>query len=96
MTSKLNANISTMPDYENWLRKDTWDLQDAVCLLINIEPLKRKRLILKGQKFHTIYSDILDTAGRAIGKNLVVEPKNRLLKRKNVRYRQKDGCFVSS
>ena len=58
----MNTNPKYALHYKNWVRKDIWILEDAICLLLNVEPLKRQSLINKNQKFQSIYSDILDTA----------------------------------
>ena len=69
----MPINPRYLPNYEDWLRKDIWELEDAACLLLKVEPLKKERLILKSRKFKSSYLAILDTAEKAIDRTLEIE-----------------------
>jgi len=45
----MNTDPKYEPNYIDWLRKDISILEDAVYLLLNVEPLKRKSLTHKDQ-----------------------------------------------
>ena len=48
-------------------------MQDAVCLLINVNPLEMKRIFDKDKKIGDVYLDILDTAEKAEDRRMFVE-----------------------
>ena len=70
----MTMNPRYLPNYEGWLRKDVWALGDAVCLLLNVEPLERKSFTYNNRKFKRDYPDALDTASKASGRTLEIEP----------------------
>ena len=57
------------PDYSSWLRKTYWRLDEAVALMLGIDP--RQRLYKHGnQKQYEEYNERLDTATRSEGTDL--------------------------
>ena len=69
----MNTNLKYSPNYENYKKKDIWILQDAVCLLINVNPLEKKRIFDRNKKIRDEYFDILDTAEKAEDRRMFVK-----------------------
>jgi len=69
----VNTNPRYSPNYENYKKKDIWKLQDAVCLLINVNPLEKERAFYNDKKIKGVYLDILDTAEKAEDRRMFVE-----------------------
>lgn len=62
--------------YEKWLRRDTWRLNEAALIFVGLDPKyihKSPSRLTKMDAEYDEYDDILDTALRAEGRSLKVE-----------------------
>ena len=72
MNDSYPKAIDNMLDTAKWLRKDVWAVDDAVCLLRNIDPDDKDNLIRKSEQFEKQYIDDLDTVEKAEGMTLPI------------------------
>jgi hypothetical protein len=59
-------------DTARWLRKDLWAVNDAVCLLHNVDPSNRDDMIRRSRQFKEQYLDDMDTVEKAEGNSLQI------------------------
>ena len=65
MSDNHQKSSDHAPDAARWLRKDLWAVNDAVCLLHDVDPSHRDNMIRRSKQFEARYLDDLDTVEKA-------------------------------
>lgn len=61
-----------LPNYARWLKYDVWSLEEAICILLNVDP-EMRAYGSQVQGFNESYSETLMVASKAEGRTLTFE-----------------------
>ena len=68
----MNTDPEYAPDYYEQLRWDLWELEDAIALLLNIDPKKLNSLFLSSSQLCGQYADLTEMAVKSKNRTLAL------------------------
>ncbi len=71
--SSINNDSDLMPNHAQWLRRDLWRIDHAVCLLRNVEPEEAANLFSLMDGFEALYTGDIQTVLSAENISLDIE-----------------------
>jgi hypothetical protein len=71
--SSINNDSDLMPNHAQWLRRDLWRIDHAVCLLRNVEPEEAANLLSLMDGFKALYTGDIQTVLSAENISLDIE-----------------------